>query len=206
MQVNDLRIEFSNSRSYYFNTALSIAKRLPSFEEKNGIYSVYFTPVYFDDFVELMRAIYGWKTSRVLIGDRQLKKTDCFKLFTIYDCFRRRQEFENPKYYCFVPDGFYGGDQAFPCKQIRLTLREVVLKFGENLQDGVVHLNKERILFEIESRLRYSLAIYCPWLNRDIMQDNLIKLPNNLLPTELNSILGYSGNAIELSVDLNDFK
>ena len=201
MQVNPLRIEFEKSRSYYFNAALEIAKRIPSFEERDlsGVttYSVYFTPEYFDNFVELARATYGWKTARILVGDRVLKKTDYYRLFTVYDCYRRRQEFTNPKYYCFVSDGYYGTqDQAFPCKQIRLTLRDViqrfgepscaVQRFGEPSRNGPLHLNKDRILFEIENRLRLSLAIYCPHLNSTVIQANLLLLPESLSQADLN--------------------
>ena len=79
MQFNALRLEFEKSRSNCFKEALALAKRFPPFEENNindiTAYSVYFSPEYFDNFMALIRLIQGWKSTRILVGDKNTKKS-----------------------------------------------------------------------------------------------------------------------------------
>lgn len=190
----EMRIEFRKSKSAYFKEALSLAQQVPTYNEiqsRGGtVYSVTFTKSYFDRFVELARIVWGWKTTRIILGDRNIGPGDFWRLSRILECHIRRQEFENKRLYCFVSDDYYGSNQLFPCKFTRLSLNDLVSgdQYGEVTPDGSIYLDKERIAFEVERRLRLELAFYCPSFNHKLSSEILQQLPDVLSASDREAI------------------
>lgn len=190
----EMRIEFRKSNSAYFKDALALAQQVPTYDEiKTGgstVYSVTFSKSYFDRFVELARIVWGWKTTRIVLGRRNIRPGDFWRLSRTLECHIRRQEFENKRLYCFVSDDYYGSKQLFPCKFIRLSLADLVSggKYGEVSSSGSIYLDKERIAFEIERQLRLELAFYCPSFNHELSAVILEQLPDVISASDIEAI------------------
>ena len=189
-----MRIEFRKSNSAYFKEALSVAQQVPTYNEiqsRGGtVYSVTFTKSYFDRFVELARIVWGWKKTRIVLGGRNIKPGEFWRLSRILECHIRRQEFENKRLYCFVSDDYCGSNHLFPCKFIRLSLADLVSsdKYGEVTASGSIYLDKERIAFEVERQLRLELAFYCPSFNHKLSTAILEQLPEVLSASDREAI------------------
>jgi len=189
-----MRIEFRKSNSAYFKEALSVAQQVPTYNEiqsRGGtVYSVTFTKSYFDRFVELARIVWGWKKTRIVLGGRNIKPGEFWRLSRTLECHIRRQEFETKRLYCFVSDDYYGSKQLFPCKFIRLSLADLVGsdKYGEVTSSGSIYLDKERIAFEVERQLRLELAFYCPSFNHKLSTAILEQLPEVLSASDREAI------------------
>ena len=193
-QEIQMRIEFRRSNSPYFHEALSVAQQMPTYAETQSrggtVYSVACTKVHFERFVELARIVWGWKTTRITLGQRTVGPGDFWRLSRVRDCHMRRQEFRHKRPYCYVGDNYYDSDNLFPCKLTSLSLPDLVSgsKYGEVTPVGSIQLDKERIAFELERQLRLEFAFYCPSFDHEAAEAILRRLPDVLSASDRDDI------------------
>ncbi|MBN2186011.1 MAG: hypothetical protein JW732_00990 [Dehalococcoidia bacterium] len=173
-----------------------IAESMPSFtrEEYPSItrYYVGLDLDHVSQFLRLVELVRGWKTSRITVDNRTLTVMDIYKLISVLNCHLDKRGYSHQKYYCWVSEYSYPQTNLlFPCKNIKLTLSNIC--DGENYgtldSEGNLHINKERVLFQIERELRTSLSYYCPSLDMEALENILLRIPDTITAHDISLIM-----------------
>ena len=181
-QAAVVEISFGKSSSPNYSRAIDICSRIPTYRatsESGGRNAVTLPITEVELLINLYDLVGGWKSSRMLINGQPAGKSAL--VYKGAGCFRECQLSHNPEQYCF-------GEREYEfniwgCKRLGMPLTDWGggwLDYGSFDSAGVWHLQKDRILHDLELAMReYDL---CPWLNRKRVLETLAGLPNSIDP------------------------
>lgn len=175
-------LEFGYSRSLNYQRALTLCEDMPSYSCKGSDKSIRHRLELSLRDVELIITIFdlvgSWNSSSMMINGLRASKADL--VYHGAGCYRERQKVSNPRQYC------YGNSRwefnVWGCRKLEMPLVEFApwLDFGSFDQEGVWHLDKERIRDNLEDRLKKNQ--FCPILNEQKVMETWSKLPETIDP------------------------
>jgi RNA polymerase subunit RPABC4/transcription elongation factor Spt4 len=181
--IANVDIRFGQSSSANYVKAVAICENIPTYivegESKNTTHTITLPITEVELLVNLHDLIGSWKSSQMLINGHAATKKDL--VYYGVGCFRNRQKSFKPEQFCFGEKEFEAN--VWGCKRLNMPIMEWGggwLDYGRFDSKGLWHLDKSRILHDIELGLKESEL--CPVLDRRRILDTLDKLPNVIDP------------------------
>lgn len=177
-----ISVAFSKSRSKNFDTALTLAKAAPLYNEYNindkPIYQAFYSenPDDFKKYLKLYELVQNWKSSHVMINGVLIDRKPLGKINYCYGdkCRIGSSDF------CFGASNFT--ENIFGCHRAMMhESNDPWYSFGNfNEKEQLYYINKE----EIEKELRHRLDHYkyCPSLDIEFSVNQIKKLPEYIDP------------------------
>lgn len=161
-----MTIEFAQSNSPTFERALAFARRFASFSEggqsKSRIFKVEFGPEQWNDTLELVEYLRGWRNRWVYVDG---EKKEWAEVFYFLYCFNVRRQAYSPEHHC-VEGQFKNDIHPFGCVYSGLSLvwpTSGWLQAGSFDSGLAFHFDKEKIRKIMEENLFH--ARFCPALD-----------------------------------------
>jgi hypothetical protein len=173
-------ISFGKSSSPNFEKALFVAQSAPHYiETKNEkgqpIYQSFWGRDQFLRFVALYEAVNNWKSCFVFINNELVDRKI---VGGINYCCGDKIRSGDPRF-CFGASSWT--ENPFGCHRAQMhTGRDAWYTFGVMDKHGIFHVDIDRIVEELRSRLK--LYVYCPELNMDEIIAAARRLPKKINP------------------------
>lgn len=177
-----ITISFGYSSSVNYETAVEIAKNVPSFttdgEGKNASHELKLETYDVELAIKIWEIVGGWKSSNMDIDGEQVSKKDL--VYGGLGCFQNQQDSPRPDQYCYGLREYEFN--IWGCQRLGMPLLGWAswLEHGEFDEKGIWHFDKKKIRRELEIKINENK--YCPLLNPKEVFETLDRIPDTIDP------------------------
>jgi transitional endoplasmic reticulum ATPase len=180
-----VRVVFRRTGSSQFARALEMARREPTFTERDRRYSVVYCQDNLERYRELIEVVGRWAQTEVFVNRQPVERE---RLDGLVDCYLRRLASPDKRAYCAgasVHETRVGpARQLFPCRMIPISEsnHRGWFQYGRLTRDRVFIVDKAQLRQAVQEHLRRSCAEHCPALFPAEVDSTIDRLPDRIDP------------------------